>query len=170
MRRAHDPSCLGRRRLGLRRHPQQQAGHARGLRRQRQLAAGDEVELSRPAPDFQHDGANRIAGQRVGGRPQRHFHVGGTYRHEAARIETEFGQPAHRHRARFNLGEILPYPHQRPMWKFRCGDPAREPGDKTGRRRTLPAGVRKHFVHRPQSETALQRRIGVGMSERHPAR
>jgi len=170
MGRAHDPSCLGRRRLGLRRHPQQQAGRARGLRRQRQLAAGNEVELSRLAPDFQHDDANRIAGQCVGGRPQRNFHIGGAHRHQKARIETEFGQPAHRHRARFNLGKILPYPHQRPMWKFRCHRPARKPRNKTGGCGALPAGVGKYLVHRAQSETALQRRIGIGMPERHPAR
>jgi hypothetical protein len=170
MRRAHNPSCLGRRRLGLRRHPQQQPGDARGLRRQGQLAAGNEVELSRLAPDFQHDDANRIAGQRVGGRPQRNFHIGGAHRHEKTRIETEFSQPAHRHRARFNLSEILPYPHQRPMWKFRCHRPARKPRDKTGGRSALPAGVGKYFVHRAQGETALQHRISVGMPERHPAR
>jgi hypothetical protein len=170
MRRAHDPSGLGRRRLRLRRHPQHQTGRARGLRRQRQLAAGDEVELSRLAPEFQHDDADRIAGQRVGSRPQRDVHIGRPHRHEQTRIETEFTQPAHRHRARFNLGEILPYPHQRPMGKFRGGGPAREPGDKTGRRRTLPAGLRKHFVHRPQGEAALQRRVDLRMSERHPAR
>jgi hypothetical protein len=168
--RAHDPSCLGRRGLGLRRHPQQQAGRARGLRCQRQFAAGDEVELSRLAPDFQHDDADRIAGQRIGRGSQRNLHIGGAHRHDEARIETEFGQAAHRHRARFNLGEILPYPHQRPMWKFRCGQPAREPCDKTGRGGALPAGVRKHFMHRPQSETALQRRVGVRMPQRHPAR
>jgi hypothetical protein len=170
MRRAHDPPCLGRRRHGLRRHPQQQAGRARGLRRQRQLAAGNEVELSRLAPDFQHDDANRIAGERVGGRSQRSVHIGCAHRHEKTWIETEFGEPAHRHRARFKLGEILSYPHQWPMWTFRCRHPAREPGDKTGRRGTLPAGVRKHFVHGCQSETALQRRVGIRMAERHPAR
>jgi len=170
MRRAHDPSGLGRRRLGFRRHPQHHAGDARGLRGQRQFAAGDEIELPRLAPDFEYDDANRIAGQRVGGRPQRIVHIGRAHGHEQARIETEFGQSAHRHRARFNLGEILPYPHHWPMWKFRCRHPAREPCDKAGRRRTLPAGVRKHFVHRPQSEAALQRRVGVRMPERHPAR
>jgi hypothetical protein len=31
----------------------------------------------------------------------------------------------------------------------------------------LPAGFGKHLVHRPHSETALQRRIGFGMAERH---
>jgi hypothetical protein len=170
MRRAHDPSCLGGRGLGLRRHPQQQAGDARGLRRQRQFAAGDEVELSRLAPDFQHDDANRIAGQRVGGRPQRAVHIGRAHRHQQARIETEFTQSAHRHRARFNLGEILPYPHQRSMRKFRCGHPAREPGDKPGRRSTLPAALGEHLVHRPQGEAAPQRRVGIRMPEHHPAR
>ena len=166
MRRAHDPSCLGSRRLGLRRHPQQQPGDTRGLRRQRQFAAGDEVELSRLAPDFRHHDTDRIAGQRVGGRPQRTVHIGGAHRHEEAWIETEFGQSAHRHRARFNLGEILPYPHQRPPG----GRPTRKPRDKTRRRGALPARLRKHFVDRPQSETALQRRVDVRMPERHPAR
>lgn len=166
MRRAYDPPCLGRRWLGLRRHPQQQSGDARGLRGQRQFAAGCEVELSRPAPDFQHDGANRVTGQRVGCRPQRTLHIGCTHGHEKARIETEFDKPAHRHRARFNLGEILPYPHQ---WPPACR-PAREGGNKTGRRSALPTGLRKHFVHGAQSEPALQRRVGIRMSERHPAR
>ena len=170
VRRAHDPSGLGRRRLGLRRHPQQQTGGARGLRRQRQFAAGNEVELSRLAPDFEHDDADRIAGQRVRGRPQRNFHIGRVHRHQEARIETEFGQPAHRHRTCFNRGEILPYPYQRPMWKFRCGCPACEPCDKTGCRRALPAGVCKHFVECSQGETAPKRRVGVRMPERHPAR
>jgi hypothetical protein len=166
MRRAHDPSCLGRRRLGLCCHPQQHPGDTRGLRRQGQLAAGNEVELSRLAPDFQHDDANRITGQRIGSRPQRNFHIGGAHRHEKTRIETEFSQPAHRHRARFNLGEILPYPHQRPP----CRRPARKPRDKTGGCGALSASIGKHFVHRAQSETALQRRVGIGMPERHPAR
>lgn len=95
MRRAHDPSCLRRRGHRLRRQPQQQAGDTRRLRGQCQLAAGDEIELTRFAPDFQHHDTKRIAGQRVGGRPQRAIHVGGAHRHEQTRIETEFGQSAH---------------------------------------------------------------------------
>jgi len=69
MRRAHDPSGLRRRGPRFRRHPQQQCGDAGGCRSQRELAAGDEIELARLPPDFQHDGAERIAGQRVGGGP-----------------------------------------------------------------------------------------------------
>ena len=136
------------------------------MRCQRQFAAGCEVELSHLAPDFQHHDANRVAGQRVGGRPQRVVHIGRAHGHEKAWIETKFGEPAHRHRARFKLGEILAYPHQ---WVSN-GDPAREAGDKTGRRGALSAGVRKHFVHGTQREPALQRGVGVGMAERHPAR
>jgi hypothetical protein len=165
MRRAHDPSCLRRRRQRLRRHPQQQAGSARGLRRQRQLAAGDEIELTRLPPDFQHHSAKRIAGQRVGGRAQRGVHIGGAHRHQKTRIETEFGQSAHRQRARFNFGEILPYPHQWPP----CRRPPCEPCNESRRHSTLPACLREHLVHRPQGETALQRRIGFHMAERHPA-
>jgi len=135
------------------------------LRGQRQFAAGCEVELSRLAPDFQHDGANRIADQRVGGRPQRALHVGCAHAHEKTRIKTKFGQPAHRHRTRFNLCETLPYPHQWPPASGAAG----KSGNKTGRRSALPAGLRKHFVHDAQGEPALQRRIGIGMPEPHPA-
>ena len=166
MRRAHDPSGLRGRRRRLRRDPQQQSGDAGGLSSQSELAAGDEIELPRFAPDLQHDGAQRIAGQRIGGGPQRGVHIGRAHRHQKARIETEFGPSAHRQRARFNFGEILTYPNQRPP----CRRPPREPCDKTCRRSTLPACIGEHLVHRTRSQAALQRRIGVGMPERHPAR
>jgi hypothetical protein len=166
MRRAHDPPCLGRRWLGLRCHSQQQPGDTRSLRGERQFAAGCEVELSRPAPDFQHDGANRIAGQRVGSRAQCTFDIGRAHGHDKARIETEFGEPAHRHRARFNLGEILPYPYPGPP----ASRPPCEGSHKAGRGCALPAGLGKYFVHGSQSEPALQRRVGIRMPERHPAR
>ena len=113
MRRAHDPSGLGGRRPGVRRHPQHQAGRAGCLRGQCQLAAGDKVELSRLAPDLQHDGADRIAGERVGGRSQGMVDVGGVDTDETTRIQTKFGKPAHRDGARFNFREILPDPNHR---------------------------------------------------------
>jgi hypothetical protein len=165
MRRAHDPSCLRRRGQWLGGHPQQQPGDARRLRRQRQLAAGDEIELTRLPPDFQHHDAKRIAGQRVGGGLQRGVHVSGTHRHKAARIEAEFDEPAHRQRTRFNFGEILTHPNQRPP----CRRPARKPCDEPRCRRTLPS-LGEHLVHRAQGEAALQRRVGLRMPERHPAR
>ena len=166
MRRAHDPSRLRRRGLWLRRHPQQEAGDAGSLRRQRQLAAGDKIELPRLAPDLQHDDAQRIAGQRIGGGPQRGVDIRRAHRHHQTRIETEFGQSPHRQRARFNFSEILSHPQQRPP----CRHPSRKARDKTRRRGTLPAGIGEHLVHRAQSEAALQRRIGVGMAKRHPVR
>ena len=166
MRRAHDPSGLRRRGQRLRRHPQHQPGDARGLRGQRQLAAGDEIELARLAPDFQHDSTNRIAGERVGGGPQCGVDVGCAHRHHQARIETEFGEATHRQRARFNFGEILPHPHQRPP----CRHPSGQPCDKARRRGTLPAGIGEHLMHRAQGKAALQRGVRLGMPERHPAR
>ena len=96
MRRAHHPSGLRRRGFLLRRHPQQQPGDPGGLRRQSQLAAGDKIELTHLAPDFQHDNADRIAGQRVGGGPQRGLGIGRAHAHHAARIEPELGPSAHR--------------------------------------------------------------------------
>jgi hypothetical protein len=173
MRRAHDPSGLRRRGLWLGRHPQQQAGNARHLCRQRQAAAGDQIELPRFAPDFQHDDAQRIAGQRVGGRPQRGGDVRGAYRHHTAGIETEFGEATHRQRAGFNFGEILPHPQQRPppgARPLREACPPREACNESSSRGTVPAGFGEHLVHRPHSEAALQRRIRVGMPKRHTVR
>ena len=164
MRRAHDPSCLRRGGQRLRRHPQQQAGDARGLRGQCQLAAGDEIELAGFAPDFQHHGADRIAGQRVGGGAQGGVHIGCAHGHQEPRIEPEFGQSAHRHRAGFNFGEILPHPYQRPP----CRHPPGKACDKSRRRGTLPARFGEHLMHRGHREAALQRRIRFRMAERHP--
>jgi hypothetical protein len=113
MRRAHDPSGLGGRGPRLRRHPQHQSGRAGSLRGQCQLATGDKVELSRLAPDLQYDGAHRIAGECIGGRSQGMVDVGGMDADEKARIETEFGKPAHRDGARFDFREILPDPDHR---------------------------------------------------------
>jgi len=166
MRRAHDPSGFRGRSLRFRCDPQHEAGDARGLRRQRQLAAGNEVELLRLAPNLHHDDTHRIADKRVRSRPQRMVHVASAYSDEKAGIEAELDEPVHRHHARFNLGEILPYPYD--------GPPARQPagkgGHKTGRRRALPPRLRKHFVHGAQSEPALQGRIGLRMAEHRLAK
>ena len=83
------------------------------MRGQCQLAAGDKIELSRLAPDLQHDSAHRIAGKRVRGRSQGMVDIGGMDTDETPRIETEFGKPAHRHSARFDFREILPDPDHR---------------------------------------------------------
>ncbi len=165
MRRAHDPSGFRGRGQWLRRHPQHQAGNAGHLRGQRQLAAGDEIQLSRLAPDFQHHDAERIAGQRVGRRLQRGVDIRRAHRHQQARIEPEFGQPAHRQRTGFDFGKILPDPHQRPP----CRGPSHQAHDKTRRGGAVPS-CGEHLVHRAQREAALQRRIRVGMAERHPVR
>jgi hypothetical protein len=165
VRRAYDPSCLRGRGRRLGGYPQQQAGDARGLRGQCQLAAGDEIELARFAPDFQHHATQRIAGQRVGRRPQRGLHIRRAHRHQKTRIETELGQAAHRQRAGFNLGEILPHPYQRPP----CRRPARQPGEEPRRRGALPP-FGKHFMHRSYRQAALQGPIDIRVPERHAPR
>jgi hypothetical protein len=169
MRRAHDPSCFRRRGQRLGRHPQQQTGDAGRSRGQCQLAAGDKIELSRWPPDFQHDDAKRIAGERIGSRPQRGVHIRRTHRHQKSRIKAEFGQSAHRQRTRFNFSEILAYPHQRPPGRrpSREAHPPRETHNEPRRRRALPS-LGEHFVHRTHGEAALQRRIRVRMTKRHP--
>ena len=161
MRRAHDPSCLRRRGPRLRRHPQQQCSDAGGLCGQGELAAGDEIELTRLPPDFQHHGAERIAGQRVGGGPQRGVGVSGAHGHHETGIETQFAKPAHRQRAGFEFRKILPYPDQRPA---RC-DPPREAGDEAGCRSTLMS-LGEHFMHRRHRKPAPQHSIRGRMSER----
>ena len=161
MRRAHDPSGLRGRGPRLRRHPQQQRGDAGGLRGQCEFAAGDEIELTRLPPDFQHDGAERIAGQRVGGGPQRGVGVGGAHGHQQPRIEAQFAKPAHRQRAGFDFRKILPHPDQRPARRY----PSREPGDEAGGRRALMS-LGEHFMHRGERKPAAQHRIRCRMAER----
>jgi hypothetical protein len=165
MRRAHDPSGLGGRGPRLCRHPQHKAGRARGLGGQCQLAAGNEVELLRLAPDFQHDDADGIAGQRVGGRAQCLIDIGGVDADQKARIEAEFGKSAHRDGPRFDPGKILTDPHQRPPY----GHASCQSCDKAGRCRALSSRLRKHLMHGAQSEPALQAHIGLGVSKRHLA-
>ena len=135
------------------------------MRRERQFAAGDQVELSRLAPDLQHHSANRIAGQCVGDCAQRMVHVGGANADEKARIEAKFSEPAHRQGARLDFGEILPDPNHGPPH----GHPACEAGDKACGGRTLPPGFRKHLMHRPQREPALQACVGLRMPEHDPS-
>jgi len=161
MRRAHDPSCLRGRGPRLRRHPQQQGGDAGGLRGQGKLAAGDEIELARLPPDFQHDGAERIASQRVGGGPQRGVGVGCAHRHEQPRIKAQFAKPAQRQRAGFNFRKILPHPDQRPARRY----PSREASDEARGRRALMA-LGEHFMHRGDRKAAAQYRIRCRMAER----
>lgn len=166
MRRAHDPSRFCRRGVWRRRDPQQKAGDAGGLRRQGQLAACHQIKTPRVAPDFQHHGAQCIAGERVRSRPQRALDIGRAHAHDASRVEAEFGEATHRQRARFQFGKILPHPYQRPSGR----DPPGQPDHEPGRGRAVPACFSEHLMHRAQSKPALQRRIGLGMAERHPAR
>jgi len=166
MRRAHDPPGFRRRGGRLRRQPQQQAGHAGSLRGQGQLAACNEIELPHLTPELQHHRAQRIAGKRISRRPQCAFRIEGAHRHQTTRIETEFGKPHHRQRARFDLAEILPHPYQRPPGR----NPRRQARDESGRRSAVPACLREHLVHRPDSKPALERRIRLRMAERRPAR
>jgi len=81
MRRAHDPSGLRGGRDRRPRQAQQQRGDAGGLRGQRQFAARHEIKLLCIAPDLHHDGAERIASERIRRRPQRAVDVGGAHGH-----------------------------------------------------------------------------------------
>ena len=161
MRRAHDPSCLRGRGLRFCCHPQQQRGDAGGRRGQREFSAGDEIELARLPPDFQHDGAERIAGQRVGGGPQRGVGVGGAHGDQQPWIEAQLAQPAQRQRAGFDFRKILPHPDQRPARRH----PSREPRDKTRGRRALVA-LGENLMHGGDREAALQHGIRCRMAER----
>ena len=123
-------------------------------RGQRQLAAGDEIELPRLAPDFQHDGAERIAGKRVGGGTQRGLAVGARARSRAGadRGRVRASRSSTARRIRFPQNPAAPRP------AARARDPPRDASDKTGRRRALMA-FGKHFMHRGHREPAAQHRI-----------
>jgi hypothetical protein len=167
MRRAHDPARFRGRRRRLSRDPQQKRGDAGGLRSQRQLAACHKIELPRLAPDFQHHGTQGIAGERVSGAAQCALAIFRTHRHQTARIEPELRQSAHRQRARFDIGKILPHPHQRPACSYSSGKySSGKTCDETGCRRALMS-LGKHLMHRGPREPAAQHRIGFRMAERH---
>lgn len=161
MRGAQHPSRLRSRGQRLRRHPQQQTGDAGRLRGQRQLAARHQIELPGFAPKLEHDGAERIAGERIGRGAQRALHVSRTHHHHAARIEAELGEPAHRERAGFKFRKILPHPQQRPAHR----DAACKPGDKARRGRALTP-LAKHLVDRRACEPAFQRTVHLAVAER----
>ena len=109
---------------------------------ERQLAAGDKIELPHLAPDLQHHGAKRIAGERIGRRFQRALDIESAYRDETTRIKAELGQSAHRQRARFEIAKILPHPDQRPPRHHA----SRKSCDETGCGCAL-VSLRKHLVH-----------------------
>ena len=159
MRRAHDPSGFRGRGPRLGRHPQQQCGDAGGLRGQCKFAAGDEIELTGLPPDFQHDGADGIAGQRVGGGPQC-ASVSGARTGTSNRIETEFTKPAQRQRT----DSIPKNPAAPRPAAARRYLPARPAMTARGRRALVARG--EHFMHRGDRKTALQRRIRCRMAER----
>ena len=96
MRRAHDPARFRGGRRWACAHPQQQRGDAGGLRGQGQFAAGDEIELARLAKRLQHDGAQRIAGQRIRRGAQCGLDIGGAYGDDEARIEAKLGKAIRR--------------------------------------------------------------------------
>ena len=134
--RTHDPSRLRRRRDRRCRQAQQQRGDAGGLRGQCQFAARDQIELPRRAKNFQHDGAERVAGKRVGSGAQRAVDIGRAHGHHETRVEAEFAKPAHRQRTGFQFTKFLPHPDQRPARR----QPPGKTGDEAGGRRTLEIG------------------------------
>lgn len=161
MRGAQHPSRLRRRGQWLRGHPQQKPGDAGRLRSQRQLTARHQIELPGLAPELEHDGAERIAGERIGRGAQRALYVSRTHHHHVAWFEAELGEPAHRQRAGFKFREILPHPQQRPAHR----NAARKPGDKTRRGRALTP-LAKHLVDRRAREPAFQGAVHLAVAER----
>ena len=163
MRRAHDPSGLRGRCGRHRRDAQQQRRDAGAARRQRQLAAGDQIELAALAKTLQHHAAQRVAGERVRGGAQSRLDIGRPHRDEAARIEPEFVPATHCECASLALGKILPDPQQRPV----RADAPRQPCDEAGRRGTL-ASLAEHLVQRAARQPSLQCSIGLGMPQWNP--
>jgi hypothetical protein len=133
------------------------------LRRERVFAAGDRIEGAHLAPQVEHHGAERIAGQCVGANAQRHLGIRCLNQHDAARIEAEFGNTRHCQHPRFAGDEILPDPEQRPAF----AQPLRDAGDEARGRAGLPRLESEHLMQRAAHQPALQRRVGVGMSKRN---
>lgn len=131
------------------------------MRSERKFAAGYEIELAHLAKGFEHDGAQRIAGERVCHGAKGSLDIGGAHGDEQARIEAEFGKPVRRQRTGFNFRKILPHPDQRLARRHPPGNGSDEPC----RRRTL-VSFGKHLMYGSQSEPAAQHRVGTAMAER----
>jgi len=151
MRRAYDPSCLGRRRLGSAAIRSNNPVTAQGLRRRVSLR-WNEVELSRLAPRLpaRHRQPHRKASASAASATQLPHRRRAPSREDADRDRVR--PAAHRHRARF-ISVNLPYPHQRPP----CRPPGRKPRDKRWPQRS--AGRRPQTLRcvAPKARPALQR-------------
>ena len=111
---AHLPARAGGAGLRLRRHPQQQGQDAGGLRRQRQAAAGGQVELARRAPGLDQGRSERGATRRFRACPQRPLAVPDPDQQDLRGIEPEFGQARRVQPPGLGIEEILPDPEHGP--------------------------------------------------------
>ena len=167
MRRAHDPARLRRRGDGTAATRSNRPVTPEPRAASVSLRLATRSNCLRLAPDFQHHAAERIAGQRIGGGAQCGLDIGRAHGHHQARIEPEFAPAAHRQRAGFQFGKILPHPQQRPPVRHAV----RQAGDEAGRRRALPALGRTPHAARPApARPAAPRRRRHGRATRDPAR
>ena len=165
MRRAHDPAGLGGRHDRHRGNAQHQSGDAGLACGERQLAARDEIERPGLTPDFRDDAAERIAGQPIGRNAQRALGIRRAHDHDAARVQSQFGEARHRQIAILARRKILPHPQQ----KLCVRQPPRETGNEPCRGRGMPI-LGEHLVQSAAQQPAAQRHIGLGMAEQRAAR
>ena len=163
--RTDNPARLGG--GGLRRgsKPQHQGGDAALAGGERQLAARDEIERARLAPDLGNDRAERVAGKTVGGGTQYDFRRRRTHDYNLPRIETELRKTTHGQIAGLQRGKILPDPEHE---AFALRDPPRQPQRKARGRCGLPTGSRKHLMHCAKRDAAFQRGIDACSPKRVP--
>lgn len=156
----HPPARVGGAgcRIGV--HPQQQRGDARLLRRQRQAAAGGQVQLRRAAPDFEQQRAKGGASQGFDRRPQQHRLVPHRADQQMRRVDPQSRKAGSIRRGLTRgCGGTQPQGHG-----VRPGK-AREDQRKSGGRR-LSAFAGEKFMHPAARQSSAQRPVDQSMAKR----
>lgn len=155
------PARAGGAGLGRRGHPQQQGHDAGGLGRQRQAAAGGQVELARRAPGLDHDGPERRAARRLRPGPEHALAVARPHQQHLRRVEPELGQARRMQGTGLGIEKILPDPEQRAS----AGGPQRQGDGEAGGGGEVGRSGRVDLMQGGAGEAAVERLVERGRSE-----
>jgi len=156
----HPPARIGGARHGIGVHAHKQRGDARLFRRQRQAAAGGQIQLRRAPPDFEHQRAKSRASQGVHGGAQQHGFIAHHADQQMRRIDSQGRQPR-------SIGHPLTRGGggTKPQGRgFRSREARKD--QRKARDRRLPAFASEEFVNPPARQPAVQRPVDRRMAKR----
>lgn len=160
--RADLPAGLGAAGEGGGAGTQDKGRHLRGSRRQRQTAAGGEIEHWLLAPQIDQDRTQRSAAQPFGAGAQRAKPVTDAHVHHIAQRQAEFAEAGRVDAACLVIEKILPDPQKRtPLCNL-----VSEAKSKARCSGKVGTGSRKDLVQRAAHQAPAQRRIETCNSQR----